>query len=111
MKPQVGQFLYASCSAQDYGKVLGVYKDLNDNNVIDIEVFDANDLIDSPFEDEMGPSLMRIELPIGVNAVLRAVLYKENEPIVEEYSITCNTPGDLCYRCTKLFWLHDLPSD
>lgn len=80
---------------------------MNGKDVIDIEVFDANDLIDSPFEDEMGPSLMRLELPIGVHAILRGVVYKENESIEGEYSIICNTPGDLCYRCTKIFW----PSD
>lgn len=47
---------------------------------------------------------MRIELPPETSVIFRDVPYT----VCEGYDelIECRTPGNGCYRCTKLFGLH-----
>ena len=102
--PAVGQWLMASCSAQSYGRILAVRKDANGLDTIDIEVSDPNDLIIKIDQDpgfEQG-SLTTLEVPDGVKLILRGVQYLMNGD-----RITCNTPGDGCFRCVKFFSLTD----
>lgn len=108
--PKCGQYLYASCAGWDYGRILVVGQDTNGAPVIDIEVFHPDDLLscdDNGF-DQTG--LEAIELPEGVNIILKRVQYKLPEGADEDWKpIICNTPGNNCYRCTKLFTLSDTP--
>jgi len=102
--PAVGQWLFSSCSAEYYGKILAVGKDANGADVIDIRMSNPNNLVST--EDDA--ALTRIDLPTGVDVILRDVLWKSGG---EDGSIVCDTPGSGCYRCTKLFWLRDTPAD
>lgn len=126
---QPGDYLHASCSDAIYGEILRVYKDEQAGHdgadVVDLRVFDVEDLIDWP-EDVYG----RAELPPGVYVTLIGVPYEhvdgDQEPGMYRWgkkSETCNnathgeagthvstgarvvlkTPGDGCYRCTQLF--------
>lgn len=109
--PKVGQYLWASCSAEDYGKIIAVGKDANDYDVIDIEVFNANDLIDCEENDSrFQNSITRLELPPNTTAILRDLQWLYLDEVDGVTRIVCNTPGNGCYRCTKLFWLHDTAS-
>ena len=109
--PKVGQWLYSSCSASSYGEILNVGNDGNGSNVIDIRVCDIDDFayIEYEMDDSsdsnfiVNPPLTTAELPKGVNVILRNVQYKL---MTDEY-IECNTPGNGCFRCTKLFRLTD----
>lgn len=109
MIPKVGQYLYASCSAQDYGKIIAVGRDDNGVTTIDIEVFHPDDLISCDDEGDGFNShgLEHLELPPGVNLILRNLQWKD----VGDGLIRCNTPANNCYRCTKLFHLRDTPSE
>lgn len=106
--PRVGQYLYASCSAEDYGKIIAIGKDGNGVNCIDIEVYNPDDLLSFNDENESSPALTHIELPKGVRIILRNVQYK-NQNWDWAYGIECNTPGNNCYRCTKSFIVKDEP--
>lgn len=101
--PRIGQWLYASCSDAYYGEVVGVGQDSNGAPTIDIRIEDPEDLIwceDEGFENP----LTTIELLDGVRPILRDVQYRFQ---VGSGFIVCNTPGNGCYRCTKLFRLDD----
>jgi len=111
--PKVGQYLYATCSAQDYGKILRVGKDENDVDCIDIEINHPDDLIIQDENDGVGfgsSPLTTIELPKDVKIILRNVQYK-NLNYDWAYCIECNTPGRGCYRCTKSFVVNDKPRE
>lgn len=113
--PSVGSWLYASCSAQFYGEVIAVGEDANGQATIDIRIEDPNDLVECRSIDidaVAGPDdwvnpLTSMELPEGVKAILRHVQWRfrpyggNDPPLIE-----CNTPGDGCCRCTKLFSVH-----
>lgn len=104
--PEVGMWLYSSCSAEFYGEIIRVGTDGNGLPVIDIRVERASDIIDmnetrSAGVENWGYCLTEIELPEGVKIVLRNVLWKP----AGAGHVVCNTPGDLCYRCTKFFSL------
>lgn len=113
---EIGDTLHASCSNEFYGEIIGIGKDDNGIPTIDIIVNRANDIIirgeDSDFPDDHG--LMELELPEGVKPILRNLQYKTVEPYTDflferdGYNSTgarvvCATPGNGCYRCTKLF--------
>lgn len=107
MIPKIGQWLYASCSAVDYGEIVAVGIDDNGVSTIDIRVEDPQELIH--FDEEFGGpgfgrnALTTLEIPAGVSLILRGLQYRE----VGEDLIECHTPGSGCYRCTKLFTLRD----
>lgn len=113
--PEIGDYLYASCAGEDYGQVVGVGQDDNGIPTIDIEVFQHDDLIDfADYDDEEGapPVLTTLELPPGTKAILRNVQWKSaggyegwDELKTWITLIVCRTPGNHCYRCTKLFSL------
>lgn len=100
---EIGKYLFASCSAEDYGKIVGAGNDDNGVPTIDIEVFHADDLIS--FEGDTNLTTLHCGHPI----VLRHVQYRLKE-INGETCIECDTPGNNCHRCTKLFWIYDLPN-
>lgn len=108
-EPKVGQYLYATCSAEDYGRILSVGVDDNGVPTIDIEVFHPNDLISCDDEDDGFNSngLESLEVPEGVKLILRNLQWKDKG----DGFIRCNTPANHCYRCTKLFILRDTPSE
>ena len=113
MKPRVGQYLYASCSAQNYGRILSVGEDGNGFPVMDIEVFHPSDLL-SFGDDPSDPKPGEFHNPLtgiritgeNVRVILTDVQWRMS-PLAdaESLGIVCNTPGDGCYRCTKLFTL------
>lgn len=113
MIPRVGQWLFASCSAKYYGEVLAVGEDSNGTPTIDVRVEHPLDLVwfggdtDDNWTPEMGGFgfhvLSRLEIPDGVKLVLRDLQYQDlGDEFIEVY-----TPGDGCYRCTKMFALHN----
>lgn len=102
--PEVGKYLYASCLGEDYGKILAVGHDENGKPTIDIEVYDAGLLLSY---DEDSNALTEIELPPSTTVVLRKVQWKAADEWDGKLVIECNTPGNNCYRCTKLFCLND----
>jgi len=106
---KVGKLLHASCSAEDYGRIVAIGEDDNGQPCIDIQLFHPNDLVDCGDDEHSGSEnpLTRLELSPGATLVLRAVHYK----MYEQYPgmIMCNTPGNGCERCTKLFSLTDEP--
>lgn len=108
--PLVGQFLYATCKGEDYGKVVAVGVDGNNVPSIDIEIFDANDLLydnsDSQGEGYGTNSLAHLDLPKDIVIILRSVQYKMLD-LDWAIGIECNTPGNGCYRCTKSFILQN----
>lgn len=99
---EVGLYLYASCSAEEYGRVVAIGKDGNGVPSIDIEVLHPNDLIDCNDDEASGSKNPQTWLDVspGATLILREVHYKH-----DGNRIVCNTPGNGCYRCTKLFWL------
>lgn len=109
-EPKVGQYLYATCAGDNYGKIVAVGQDANGTPIIDIEVFDLNELLD--YDDDVDwpePVLTQLEVPAGLTFVLRNLQY-EMIPVdweVCSYLIRCNTPGNGCFRCTKQFMLND----
>jgi hypothetical protein len=109
--PKIGQYLFASCSASDYGRIVAVGRDENGADTIDILVTDPQDLIDCEHDPDtprgwIAP-LTTVEFPPG-DVVLRGVQWRTDTSI--DGYIVCNTPGDGCFRCTKLFELRDGPA-
>jgi hypothetical protein len=105
--PKVGQYLYASCSAEDYGRILAVGDDGNGTPTIDIELCHPGDAFscDDDDTDFPNPVLTEVELQPAAKVILRKLQWRQlGECIV------CNTPGNGCFRCTKCFWLHDEPA-
>jgi hypothetical protein len=102
-KDLIGKYLYASCSAQIYGKILDVYKDdYYDFDVVDVQLYDHIDL-GTPEDDEAEDYYHRkIIIPKNTNVVLKNAKYKLNDNYIE-----IDTPGSGCYRCSKYFKLMD----
>lgn len=121
---QIGDKLHASCSDCFYGTIVGLHKDGNNIDCIDIQVSEEciQDLINCetghpPDNSTQWPDahgLEVLELPPGVLPILRNIQYKLSDRGADydfwrgEWRsvgtfITCNTPGNGCYRCTKLF--------
>lgn len=113
-EPEVGHYLHASCSAEDYGRILAVGADENGAPTIDIEVLHPQDLIscDDDDDDEFeSPTLTTLELPPGTKVILRNLQWRKLGDWDETISIVCNTPGNGCFRCTKLFSLQSEPCE
>lgn len=108
MTPKVGHYLFASCSAQDYGRIVAVGQDANGAKTIDIQLCDPDDLVDCDEDHDVvkSPPITTLEASPGAVLILRHVQWKESG----EETIICNTPGNNCFRCTKLFWLHEVPA-
>lgn len=98
--PKVGQYLYSTCSASDYGRIVAVVE-----NTIDILITDPNDLIGDDTEGAI--------LEITGTATLRRIRYRmldspSNDP--DQPWIYCETPTPGCSRCRFAFWLMDGPN-
>jgi len=113
--PKIGDYLHASCSGEDYGRVIAVGKDGNGTPTIDIEVFTPDDMMsfgENNGTDFSNPVLTRVEIPAGVKVILRDLQWRQTKGY-EGWDadktwvslIICNTPGNQCFRCTKLFSL------
>jgi hypothetical protein len=117
MKPEVGQYLYASCSDSDYGQIVAVGEDANGAPTIDIRLSDPQDLVTCDGNGVNGWSdpLTTLEIVgdlvvetwvkpvIQCALILRNVQWRPGEG--SDGFIICNTPGSECFRCTKLFQL------
>jgi hypothetical protein len=88
---EVGDWLYASCSACIYGEVVGLATDANGAACVHLRIFESDDILSWPdAEDDEGrlgvmgkndrwpafAGLADIELPAGVHIVLRGLHYK-----------------------------------
>jgi len=111
MAPKIGQWLYASCSAEDYGQIVAVGEDDNGVPTIDIRLSNPQDLVTCEDETEWADPLTTLEVPPGVALVLRHVQWRpgSGDGVDGATFIVCNTPGSECFRCTKLFQLCDEP--
>jgi hypothetical protein len=109
----IGKYLYASCSAKDYGRILAVGEDANGVPTIDIEVLNVGELIHYDDDLENGENHLTSLKLEGTDArlILRGVQYKMSTTPGYPDNIVCDTPGDGCYRCTKIFTLHDESRD
>jgi hypothetical protein len=110
--PKIGQWLYASCSDADYGQIVAVGQDDNGVATIDILVSDPQDIISCEHNEKDSDGwidpLTTLELPEGTRVILRHVQWRPGSG--EDNFIVCNTPGDGCFRCTKLFQLRGAPA-
>lgn len=99
--PRAGLLLHASCSDCYVAEIRSVGTDDNDAPAVDVLVFDINEILHWPDEDEKGElnPLTRAELPAGAFLVLRDVLYRT----IGEDGIILNLPDGGCFRCSKLF--------
>jgi hypothetical protein len=93
MKPEVGQYLYASCSDSDYGQIVAVGEDDNGALTIDIRLLDPQDLV-TVDDGEWADPLTTIEVTGDV--ILRNVQWRPDEE--DGGYIICNTPGSECFR-------------
>ena len=91
---EAGRYLYASCSATCY-RILAVGKDANGRDCLTMEVPDVNDFLEF---GEDWQNLMRVE-PCAVT--FRDVPWERVKGSPDQVRLW--TPGDGCYRCTKLF--------
>lgn len=97
----VGQFLYASCSNEWYGPITRVGKDANSRDVIDFDLSPpgVNEFIDSAKESlayfRINGTISLIDVPIIKIRKCEEVIFVE-----------LDTPGNGCFRCTKLFSVH-----
>jgi hypothetical protein len=104
--PKPGQYLWSSCAADDYGKILSVGQDANGVDSMDIELcqLGLEDLLS--FEEGLDPPPLT-RLVVQGTAILRDVQWKMGAEYEGEWTVILNSPGEGCYRCTKLLWLHD----
>lgn len=111
--PKVGQYLYATCLGDDYGKIVAVGKDENGCDTIDIEIKDPNLIIDCRDSQEaegFGSNVLTtLEVTGGAKLILKNVQW-QNAKANWAFMINCNTPGNLCSRCTKNFVVKDEPA-
>lgn len=114
MLPKIGQYLFASCSGQDVGQIVATGEDANCVPTIDIVVFDYNEFLSVEEEfSEVGVALTTFDLEESdgpARVILRFVQYKFADDDEITPRLICNTPGDNCFRCSKLFWLRNQPS-
>jgi len=104
--PRVGLYLYASCAAEDYGQILALYNDDNGTPVMDIELYDLENLMDCGGDsaDFPHPVLSSLEVPLGTKVVLKGIQWR----MIKGDFIECRTPGpNLCFRCAHGFNLHE----
>jgi hypothetical protein len=105
--PKVGQYLYSTCSASDYGYIVGRGKGEDGSDTIDILVTDPNDLLDDDLL-ESGVSLSALEGSITLHSIKYTI---EADPWGQEdgpgFWVQCETPGEGCFRCRKLLRLRD----
>lgn len=114
--PKVGQFLHSTCSASDYGRIIARGKYQDDENeqeydTIDILINDPNDLIDSSFVEQG----MQVQVYVKESLALCSVRYSIKSTETDPWDATdapgiwiqCDTPGNGCFRCKKLFRLRD----
>jgi len=96
-----GALLFSSCAGAHFGRVLRVGKDDNGVDVIDVEVFDANEAVHFELKCKEFPAVRpRVELPEGVNMILRdGYKWAAN-------SLLVGTPVGGCFRCSQLFSVH-----
>ena len=111
LKP--GDRLWASCPAQVFGVVTGVHPE---HGTVDIEVFEPEEL-ETVEEDELGNDLGSVPWEGPRNDQGHALV--AGVPLTWEqfdaggvgypwpdstgWRVVLETPGDGCYRCTKLF--------
>jgi len=105
MKPEAGQYLYASCSDSDYGQIVAVGEDANGAPTIDIRLIDPQDLVTCDDHGTNGWRDPLTTLEVTGDLVLRGVQWRPGEG--HKGFIVCNTPGSECFRCTKLFQLRN----
>ena len=117
MDPKVGQWLFSSCRAEDYGQITRVGLDSNGCQVVDILLAhpdedlsythdnDTSDPEKSPGGFGFSPlTVLRVE-PSSAHLTLVDVQYKTMGGGIE-----CNTPGKGCFWCIKYFSLNDEPT-
>ena len=109
MKPEVGHWLYASCSASDYGQIVAVGEDDNGAPTIDIRLSDPQDLVTCDGNGTNGWSEPLTTLEVAGDLILRNVQWRPGPG--DDGFIICNTPGSECFRCTKLFQLQNKPAE
>jgi hypothetical protein len=108
----VGVFLYTSCSAEWWGPVTRIGKDSNGRDVVDFEM-DAdrvNDFLDTTEDSENKPSLADVAFPEGTRCIFRDVPIErigDEQCDPESRAVVLKTPGNGCYRCTSLFFVHE----
>lgn len=116
---KAGQFLHASCS-DTYFPILRVGEDSNGTPTMDIEVENINDFIQCRWypdcDDEIeGNQLNRCMNIMTVEhtgpVIFRDLQYKDGGFLFGFNWVTCNTPGNGCYRCTELFSVRNTKND
>ncbi len=112
---RVGDALHASCSDQIYGRIVA----MNDDGSVDLDVDDLEDLLASVESDDISkyhPTEIRLtaaQRGLGPYRVTHVRISKlevggwTGEPreglAFTGAHVTLDTPGDGCFRCTKLF--------
>lgn len=105
--PRAGQYLFSSCAGDDYGQITKVGEDGNGAPTIDIELYNITDALWIDEEDPDFPfPLTTVALMPEADVYLLNVQYK----MLDDKTIHCHTPGNGCFRCTKLFTLNDEPT-
>lgn len=105
--PKIGQFLWSSCAGESYGEIVDVGIDPNNVPTIAIKLKHASDIAWTEDEDENFPypDLSFVDLPKDITIILRDVQYVLKDWDDSLQVIICRTPGNGCFRCTKLFRL------
>jgi hypothetical protein len=107
---RVGAYLHTSCNGVWWGPIKKIHQDANGRLVVDFEFSsdDMGEFLDTYVDmTEPGaePNLAMVEMP-SVRCLMRDVpLTKISDS--GERLITLETPGDGCFRCSKLFSVHD----
>ena len=111
---KVGCLLYTSCNAEYWGPVTRIGRDGNGRAAIDFELepeqVNAFLQVDTP-SAPFGPyNLSRLELVApGPETVYMmrdvpvAGFYDDDEGLKKWHTLILDTPGNGCFRCTKLF--------
>ncbi len=114
-RPKVGDLLHASCSDEDFGRIVEVGEDANGTPTVDVECFDVDACFHYRHRKDQDPSdptalgyqrypMTRFVLPAGVHGVFRDVQYRQK--IEYPNHIELNMPEAGCYRCTHWLRLH-----
>lgn len=107
---QVGDVLHASCSDEDYATVTAVHYGVQSNiddsvsTTVDLANVLLNDIVDTEWsetKDDVAKGYMHVDHDVRVN------LYNVRVESIrrDEYGlfVVLDTPGNGCYRCTRLF--------
>jgi len=110
--PRVGQWLYSTCAAENYGQITRVGADANGAPVLDVRIADLEAL--NQYErraDGWANPLTRLVVPAGTEVMLVDVQYRMQAGPDPDGShlgtLEINGPVGGCYRCTRYFWLRD----